>query len=88
VKQSKGNSNSSWKPLKRQPTPEKWLLLEVMLDVWSFTDSAGRFYRCEIDSAGNERWAVKVIRAEREWISPTLGAESHLDLGDDVLGLA
>ena len=69
VKQTERNTDSTWKPLTRHPTPEKWILLEVMRDVWSFRDSAGRLYHREIDAEGNERWFVQAIRAEREWIS-------------------
>jgi hypothetical protein len=87
VKQSKRNSDSAWKPLTRPPTPEKWILLEVMRDVWSFRDSTGGLYRCEINPDGNERWTFNASDSQSEYISQS-DAARFLGVSRQAIGRA
>jgi hypothetical protein len=64
-----------WRPVTRRPKPRKLILLQVMGGVSTFQDPGNtHLYRREIDPDGSERWSFKVVRTEREWISPSDGA--------------
>jgi hypothetical protein len=42
----------------------------VGADVWTSQHPRnGRLYRCEANSVGNERWFVKAVGTESQWIS-------------------
>jgi hypothetical protein len=52
------------------PDPRKLILLHAMGGVWTFQHPRnGRLYRCEVNSDGNERWLVKAVSTESQWIS-------------------
>jgi len=72
AKQEGAIDGTSWHPLTRRPAPRKLILLQLMGAVWTFQDPENTcLYRCEADPDGSEQWFFKVIRTEREWISPS-----------------
>jgi hypothetical protein len=63
---------NSWRPVTRRPKPRELILLQLVGGVWTFQDPGNTCrYRREIDPDGSERWSFKVLRTEREWISPS-----------------